>query len=104
MAHQGVSQRTLAGAIWPHQGVDLALLDDQIHTLENRLAFHVDVEIANFQRNRHGRCLPPDSCRRLDTGLRVPTLDTLDTTSGRIIPSVTSIVNKIDIYLEYITC
>ena len=54
MAHDREAQRALARAVGAHQGVDLAAADLQTHALENRLARHRNVKIANPQRLAHG--------------------------------------------------
>ena len=45
VAGDGVGERALAGAVWPHQCVDFALADGQVDTLQNRLAFDGGVQV-----------------------------------------------------------
>ena len=53
VAHDGVAERALAGAVGTHQGVRFAAVDRQVHAAQNRLAFDGDVEVRNFQRFGH---------------------------------------------------
>src|SRR3954471_14666263 len=50
--HDHVGERGLAGAVRPHQRVDLALLDRQVETLEDLLLSCPDVEVADLEQ-RH---------------------------------------------------
>src|SRR5258708_30229400 len=52
VAHQGVGQRALAGAVGAHQGVDFSLADGQGHAAEDHLALDAGMEVANFENAR----------------------------------------------------
>ena len=66
MAHDGEAQRALARAVGAHQGVDLAAADLEVHSLEDRLARHADVQIADRQRFGHA-----SACFMATLGLRL---------------------------------
>ena len=49
MPHQRVGKRAFAGAVRSHQGVRFALFHHKVYAFEDFFAFHVDVQITNFQ-------------------------------------------------------
>ena len=54
----GVLGRALAGAVWPHDGVDFTGPDDEVDALEDFLFLHTGVEILDGEDGLvHGTCL-----------------------------------------------
>ena len=53
MAHDGKAQRALSRAVGSHQGVDFAAPDGEADSLQDRLARHLDVQIADRQNIAH---------------------------------------------------
>ena len=53
MAHDGKAQRALARAVGTHQGVDFATPNREADSLQDRLARHLDVQIADRQNVAH---------------------------------------------------
>ena len=49
VAHDHVGERRLAGAVGPHQGVDLALLDVEVEPVEDLLVLDAHVQVAYLQ-------------------------------------------------------
>ena len=48
MAHDRVRERRLAGAVGPHQGVDLALADGQVEAAQDLLVAGADVKVSDL--------------------------------------------------------
>ena len=62
MTGDHVGQRALAGAVRPHQRVNLALIDGQIDALEDFFILNRDVQVLNLKhRGAHRTDCP--SCR-----------------------------------------
>src|SRR5690606_974123 len=98
--HQDVGERALAGAIWPHQGVSLALAHGQVHALQDGLVFNLGVKVANFKGCCHAIRWPPVMRRSSRCSCNIITR-ALGTMPCWIIPTRQDYVNIIDNYHFY---